>query len=269
MRILKRIAALVAIILGFLGAIACLALIVGSLVAGTRLRDATSSTYADVDGLFTQAKSRVRQVQEIADDAMVTTSDVRDSLSDWSKRTTRERLREELDERFALERRTRDLSDALTKADSFAEMSADSITLAIKVTEIANRAGANVDSEGLELLLQQITRLRGSLSDAVDDVNNVSNELNMSGDSEDLRDRLEATVELVGRVLVTLKSVQSGIVTFEVNLENAQRRVAETESQLIDWIQWVTLVLVLLFAWSFAGQFALARVGWTTVREHQ
>lgn len=263
---LKRIVAVVALFLGVVGALACIALTIGALVADSRLRKATRSAYSDVDDLFSQARERVGSLEKVVDEAKITTSDVKDSLASWTSRTAEERLTQELDTRLRLEAKTSDLAVAIAKADSFAEMSADSLSLVIKVADLANQAGAKIDREELESLRSEIGQLRDKLSEAVDDVTNLSAGLRHKGDASELRDRMDAAAKLAVRVLATLDFIQSGLQRLDEKLGVSQQKVVDSQSQLMRWLRLTTAIVIFLLFWSVAGQFALVRTGWQTIR---
>jgi hypothetical protein len=263
---LNKILAVVALFLGVVGALACIALIIGALLADSRLREATRSAYSDVDDLFSKARERVRSLEKVVDESKVTTSDVKGSLATLASRTAEERLTQEIDARLRLEAKTSDLAAAFAKADSFAEMSADSLSLVIKVADMANQAGARIDREELESLQSEIGQLRGKLSEAVDDVTNLSTRLQREGDASGPRDRIDAAAELVVRVLATLDVIQSGLHRIDEKLGASQQKLADSEPQLMGWLRLTTAIVIFLLFWSFAGQFALGRTGWQTIR---
>lgn len=263
----KRILAACALFFGVVGVLSCIALIIGSLVVDSKLRMATRSAYADVDDLCSQAKTRVRQIDALVDQAKITTADVKESLTAWTERAAEERLTQELNERFKLDAKTSELTVALAKTDSFAEMSADSMSLVLKVADMANQAGAKIDTQGLESVQQEVRQLRGKISEAVDDVTNLSARLRDEGDVVALRDRLVAAADLAVRVLATLEVIQSGLQRLNDKLGSSQKLVADSEPQLVGWIHLATAIVIFLLLWSVAGQFALGRTGWQAIRK--
>jgi hypothetical protein len=263
---LKRILAVVAVILGSVGGLACMALVIGSLVIDSKLNAVTRSIYSDADDLFSRTRERFQRIEKVLSEAKFTTSDLEDKLAEKLSGAAEERVSGLSKLQFGLGAKANDLAVALAKADSFAEMSTNSVSLVIRGADVANQAGAKIDTSGLESLQQEIGRLSNSLDAAIVDVNNFSAGLRDEGEVAPTRERLVAAAELAVRVLATLEDVQSRFQRLDEMLGTLQQSVIDSKPKLLGRIHLATTIAVLLLLWSFAGQCALGYNGWRTVR---
>ncbi|MEM6689808.1 MAG: hypothetical protein AAF664_10300 [Planctomycetota bacterium] len=263
---LTQVAGVSSLLLGFVGCLVCIALLLGAFVLDAKLQRTTETVYSDLDELFLQARNRVNQLDDVVSHAKSTTSEVGDLLDKWSSRVSERRPVQQSVERIQLNAKTSELASILMKADSFAAMSADSLSLAIKIVDIANRSGVEVDGAGLEALHSDIVNLRDEFDRATQNASGLSKRFREEVDLDSLGERLIDASLVIPRVIEVLDGTRASIRQVGKKLSESQSRVADTESQLLGWIEFATVLVNLLVLWSFAGQFALGKAGWRIIR---
>ena len=110
---LKRVVALLAMFLGFLGVIGCFLGAYAVWLAGSRLDRANDRVFAIVDRSLAAARDRVLSVQQRVQESKLTTDEIGKHLRDWTAKQGAERVVARLE----IEGKANKLAQKLQQAD--------------------------------------------------------------------------------------------------------------------------------------------------------
>jgi chromosome segregation ATPase len=253
----KRFVALLALVFGFIGVVACMAGIYGVWLLGSRLEQTNDKVFATIDKGLASARNRIRSVQKRVNESKITTSEIGQNLRDWSTKQAKERLASQLD----IESKAEILARHLQTADSWLERSEESIRGVQQVLELGSLVGAPVDPASLEELLGKLTSLRSTLQQTERTVNGVRDFAAVKeGEAED--NRLARITKLIGRILVAITEIDTRLEESANRLSELQTDAQQLKARTSNYIMLMTGGCYLLLAWIAAGQFALCLCGW-------
>src|SRR5262249_8565022 len=115
--LLKRFMALLALAAGFLGVIACMLAGYPVWLVGSRLARTKEKVFVTINSGLASAEDRVRRVQKRLRESKVSTSEIAQSLRDWSTRKAKARLVSTVE----IERRAEKLAAHLQTAHEWLE----------------------------------------------------------------------------------------------------------------------------------------------------
>jgi len=254
----KRVVWLLALAFGFLGVSACMVAVYAAWLLGSRLERTNDKVFAMIDKGLASAQDRVRSVQERVKESKITSTEIGQSLRDWGTR----RAKESLVSRLEIEGRVEKLAGHLQTADSWLEVSAESIRSVQQVLEMGNSIGAPLDPASLEEVLENIKSLRRTLQQterAVDEIRAFM--ANKEGESEE--NRLSRVTKLLGRILVTIGEIDTRLEESVTRLSELQIDAHQLKATTSAYILVTIIGCYVLLAWIAAGQAALCLWGWT------
>ena len=264
MTLLKRILSFLALTLGVLGTIVCLALIIGVWLVNAKLSATTQDLFGQVNDTLAEIRERVPPAQERFEAAKITVQDIEHTLREWTKKE----VGQQLSERLELSERTERLASSVQQADQWLEMSEAALELIQRVLS-ASRPSEVDKGKSVGALLEEIATLRTQLSEIEDFANAVHERTTPGGDRKSIRERIEQAAQLAVRAAATLGLIEAGLEELDTKLYQAQLDLQELESSTLRWILIATLVITLLVLWMLAGQFSLCRWAWQGLRSRR
>jgi uncharacterized coiled-coil DUF342 family protein len=258
----KRVLGLFVFLLGLVGLIASIAAMVGVWSVNARLIEVTEHVFGAIDRSLVVVRQRVAQADERVGASKITTEGMERTLRDWAQRETRERV----GSRFGVEEKAERLATGLKQADQWLEFSQSSVGLVQQALELGNSAGAPVETEPADRLLEELGSLRGELAQAIESVEKIRDRTSEAGDEKSLRQRVEQAAELALRVIATLGSLESRLGDLDSRLSQARTRMQELTTATVRWIRIAAAAVTLLIVWIGAGQVSLCLHGWKGMR---
>jgi len=202
------------------------------------------------------AQDRVRSVQKRVRESRITTTEIGQSLRDWGTRKTKERLVSQ----FEIESRAEKLAGHLQTADSWLEISTESVRSVQQVLELGNSMGASLDPASLEEVLEKLTALRSTLQQSERTVDEIREFAVNKGESDEKR--LSRVTKLLGRIVVTIGEIDTRLEEPVTRLSELQTDARQLKTRISHYIFLTALGGSLVLAWIAAGQAALCLCGW-------
>lgn len=243
---------------GFLGIAFCVAGIAGAWYVGSRAGRASDIVFERIDKSLEGVRDRVLNAQRRVQESKITTEEVGQTVKDWARKETGERLAS----RLQIEEKATRLVRGLEQADQWMELSGASMQRLKQALELASSIGAPVDAAFLEPLLAKLESLRGQLkqvSGTVDGFRDRTTEL-VSG--ELVEERLNEVVQLALRVVSTFGEVDARLGEFAGRLSEAKSRGEQMKIGTHRAILTAEAVVALVMIWMAAGQTCLFLRGW-------
>jgi hypothetical protein len=262
---LKRWLCLGLSFLGLLGAAGCAALTGGVWVVDARLSRITKAGFERLKGSSTFVRDAIRTAEQRVEKSKVATEEVKTALQDWANRGIGERL----GVRLEVNAKTQGLTSVLQQVNARVDTSAASVELIRQAIDLANGAGAAIETDWIDGSLETIASLRSQLEDVIERVDDIRNHIGNGGEDGVTRERLEHAGRLAIRILASLGVIQSHLQQFDAQLNTNQRELRIAESKLLRLIHTVAIVSTILCVWMFAGQLALCRYGWGISRSNR
>ena len=259
----KKLFPLVAVALGCIGVIACMAAAVVSWSVGSRLSEVNQATFGSIDEVLGKVRDRILDAQASVRESKLTAEDVEQSLKDF----TRKKTTEQLESRLAIEKKTEALSKGLEQAELWLQLSTASIQNVEQAFELGNSLGAPVDPTSLGPLIEKLVNLQSQVSQVSESVDGVQERAAEIAGGEPQRDRIEQAAGLMLRALATLGEVDVRLGEFADRLLETISRGQQLESKTTAYILTACIGSILLIAWMAAGQVSLCRYGWRAHRQ--
>jgi hypothetical protein len=260
--VLKRVAALLALVLGFLGLVACMAGIYIVWRQGAQLQETNEKVFTAVDKGLAFAQDRIRGVQNRLEDSKITSNDVGQRLREWSKTKAKERLVTELE----IERRTENLAGHLQTADLWLETTTESIRGVQQVLELAHSVGSQVDPASLAEVLEKLNAIRNTLQQTEATVEDFR-EFALNDDGEAEENRQARILKLLARTLLMISEIDIRLAESQTRLSELRSNAQDLKATMRNYILLTTIICFLLVAWIAAGQAALFLTGWKNRRQ--
>jgi hypothetical protein len=255
---LKRVLGLLALVLGFLGVVACAAGAYGVWSAAARLEQANDRAFAAVDKGLVATQDRVRRVQKRVQDSRITSNEITQKLRDWSVSEAKERLAAELE----IERHAGKLAEGLQSADDLLETTTETMRGIQNILELGEFAGAPVNPDSLDKMLEDLTALRSRLQESERTVERVRN----FGKDDDA-DRHARAVKLLGRAVLMITEADTRLEDCVARLSEMRTDAQQLQARISLYILLTAIGCYLVLAWIAAGQIALCACGWNALRK--
>jgi hypothetical protein len=253
----KRVVALLALILGASGMVACLAGSYAVFVLASGLHQANDSTFAMLDLGLTAAQARVRGLQQRAQRTQITATELAQHLQDWGTR----KAKDELLARLELERRADKLEGQLDTVESWLATAIESTRSVQQVLELSQRAGAPVEPASLDGVLARLTSLSSTMQQTAGVLDEIRR-FTTSKEAEAEENRLQRARRLIARVLATLGDLETRLDELPPRLVELQTDIQQAQARVSQAIVRLTVAGCLVLAWIAAGQAALGLWGW-------
>jgi hypothetical protein len=257
MSIWKRLLCLLALLLGIVGTIACIAAIVLAFSVNSRMCGATDRLFEKLESTTVRAQDRVARIRERVDAAKLTAKDIKTSLEDWAKKATAERVAVRLE----IAKKSERLAPMLQQVGQWLEASGSACELVQQGLSIAASAGAVTDSARIDTLVEDLKDLRAKITDVEDAAARIRDWTAEKEDSEPVGKRIDQVVLLTVRVTLTLGTFDSRLDKLDDRLTRAKEGLQESKAKTVRRIHLATGAVVLVILWLAAGQIALAYIG--------
>jgi flagellin-like hook-associated protein FlgL len=248
--------------LGLVGSIVCVAAMIVLWSASARVRGATESVFANVDGSLVVIQQRAQRTQDRVEASAITTDGIASNLKEWTKREAGQRLVAQLD----LAEKSDRLRFAMQQADDWLELSASSAESVQQALSMVSELGAQIDTGRIDPVIEGIASLRNQLAEATEFVDNLQQRTAAMSADEPREERIEQAIQLTVRVIATLSSIDSRIENFKTRLLETQKNLQALKIKTIKWIWVVTIAVASLIIWMGAGQGALLYLAWRSLR---
>jgi hypothetical protein len=256
--ILKRVVALLALVTGVLGLVACVAAFYPVWLVQSRLDQANERAFTLLDKGLASAEDRVRGVQKRVQESKQGVSEIVQGVRAWSASRAKERLVPAAE----IERRIEKLAGHLQTADEWMETSTELIRGMQQIMELF---GAAVDLSSLKDVLDELGSIRSKLQET---------EQRVTGVREFMHDRAgESEQNRLSRVLKLLGSIDLSATAINNLLEDSIARLSQLDAEAQQWkarvghyISLTALGAYLVLAWLAVGQGALCLCGWKGCR---
>jgi chromosome segregation ATPase len=253
----KQVVALLALVAGFLGVVACLAGVYPVWLAGSRLDQTNERIFATLDRGLASAQDRVRGVQGRLRESRIRTNEIAQNIRDWSTSKAKERLVSALE----IERRAERLAGGLRTTDQWLESLTESIRAIQQLLELEALVGAPVDPASLNNMLEQFTSIRGVLDEVERSINGVREfAVHRPGESEE--NRLSRVFKLLASMELTAGAIDTRLEDLANRLSQIQADARQLKARITKYILLTILGSYLVLAWIAAGQAALSLCGW-------
>jgi hypothetical protein len=258
----RQLILFVALGLGLVGCIACVAGAIVLWSASARLRHTTETVFDRAGNSLVVIQERTKRTQDRVQASAITTEDIAASLKEWSKREAAQQLAEQLN----LAEKSDKLRLVMQQADDWLELSASSAESVQQALSIVSALGAQIDTGIIDRVIDEIASLRVQLTEATDFVEKIQEQTTATLRDETLEERIPRALQLTVRVIATLSSVDSRLEKFATRLLETQKNLQVLKIKTIRWIWVVTITVAILVAWMAAGQFALSWFVWKSLR---
>jgi hypothetical protein len=260
---LKTLIALLVSVLGFLGVVACGAGIAVVWSAGSRLSRTNEKVFDQMDESLGTVRDHVLDAQRRVQESKITTEEIGQGLKNW----TREKSSDQLETRLAIGDKTETLSQGLHQADVWLELSGSSFQNVRRALEMGNAIGAPVDTELVDPLIEELSKLRSQLGQATETVDGIHERVTEVSDGESREEKREQAVQLALRAVATLSEIDSRLGESADRLSETQTKGQQLKSRTQSYILAARIGVVLLIAWMALGQISLCLVGWKGYRQ--
>ena len=264
MRIVKRLAGIGLVVLGFVGVAVCLAGAAGVWVLGSRLQYVNSQVFGQADQLVVQLDRRVAQTRDVVAETRGLVDQFQELLRDSAKDMIADRLMA-MPEVDNLELR---LAAALERADGLVQVSAASAELIEQLLATVDSAAEerHVDRQASSELLATIRATSESLANAAERLEDVERRLDDIRRKRDVDVNFAQVTKLLLAVISKLDSVQEQLAAFRGRLDETRQRLDHWRARVRAWVFAGQCLILLLIAWGGAGQYCLLVRGWQILR---
>jgi hypothetical protein len=258
----KRHLPLLASFLGLLGVVVCVAGIAAVWSIGSQLSRTREHVFDGIDETLAAVRDRVLGAQRRVQESKITTEDIEQSLRDWTRKETSERLAS----RLKVEEKAGQLALRLQQADLWLQISGASIQGVQQTLEVGSSIGAPVDAALINPLLAKLALLRSQLKQATKKADEIRERAAEIANGESLEERIDQAVQLTLRAVLTLGEIDSRLGEFADRVSEIQAEAKRLRSKALRWIVTATIVAVLLIGWMGVGQASLCLHGWKGYR---
>jgi hypothetical protein len=261
----RRLFTILALGLGLVGTIACIAAIFALWTACARLRGTTEAVFGKISDSLIVVQERSERERNRITESAITAESLASNLRNWTGR--------EASERLALQLNVTEKSDrlrvVLQQADDWLALSRSSAELVQQALSIGNASGAQIDTGFADALIKEIVSLRTKLAEAAEVVGKLHECAAAMGEEETRQERIEQAIPLALRVAATLGSIETRFEKFKSRLSKSQADLQELKNRTLKWIRGAMIAAFLLVAWMAAGQAALCCIAWKGLRSEQ
>ncbi|TWT34227.1 hypothetical protein [Blastopirellula retiformator] len=261
----RRILSVIALIMGTIGAIACIVAIIGVWSASSRLFDATLAVFGVGDNLLKGAREQVVKLDQRVQSLKITNDEVEETVKDWAA----EKATEQAASILHLQEKAQTLLVELDKAEQFLALPEQSAQTMQQGLQVGRSLGLNVDVEHAEQMLSEAEEIKTRLSEGLEVARTLSERVAEIGDENMEQDAQQQIAKLALRVTATLSLIDGRIEQIKNALHEIEAALDYYEKEALIWINLAALGLTLLFVWLGAGQGALCYLGWRGLRRRE
>lgn len=259
---IQRILCSLALILGALGTIGCVAVMIAIWMISARVTQATEKVFGVADTALHGASERVAKIGDRVQTLKLTTTEIQDGAKTWVKSEASEIARSRLN----VQQKAETLLTELDRAEQLLQLTESSVDLIQQAMTAGQSLGISLDTDSVKELLADLTTIQTKLHEGIDVAQNISQRAAEASDEKLLADRAEQIAKLVARVIATLGIVDQRIAAIEDRLAKIDAAVDVEKQKVIGWMNLATIGITLLFAWLGAGQSALCYLGFRGLR---
>lgn len=254
---MKRILCLVGMVLGTLGSLLCLGLGIGTIFLATEAREFIVELRDEVDRSIEQLRAKLAQTRNQVQQSRTVAERIGESFDQREPRPLAERLGQSPEITAKVEELALGVQKAKIGLD-FAVYAGDFLEQAV---ELAQSSGVPISGETVSALVAEIRRIDTQLADAKETLEQLRN-----ATDEGLPQRRERLRELVQQGVTTLKTIQTGLATFDEKLNAFQAELQDAEAVVLNWLRLAELIVAALFLWLVIAQSYVAWGSWKGLR---
>ena len=165
----KRLFPLLALLLGFLGVVACVVVTVVSLSVTSRLSRTNEYMFDAIDKTLVAVRDRALEAERRVQESKITAEDIEQSLRIRTLKKTSERIMSRLD----MEKKAEQLVLGLRQADQCLEVSGASIQGLQQALDLGSSLGAPVDAALVAPWLERIDALQSQLKQSTEMIDGI------------------------------------------------------------------------------------------------
>jgi len=187
---------------GLVGAVACTAAIFALWSFNARIRHTTESVFETVDASLVVVQDWSERAADHVRASAITTENIANGLREW----TRQQIGQELARRLKIAEDSERLLLVIQHGGDWLEVSESSAKLAQEALELGNSLGAQIDTQSVDGLIEEIASLRSQLGEVKQLVETIHERAVAMVEGEAQRERVEQSIQLTLRVAATLSS---------------------------------------------------------------
>jgi hypothetical protein len=240
-------------LLGFLGALLCLAGSLGVWYVEVRIDRAQERMFKRFDQSLEGIDRRLVEIQNIAAQLKITVEEIRQRMQVWTKTEASERLAT----KFGVEAKAQQLSSGLHQAELILELSQDTVEYVRQVLDTGAELGIRLNADSIGPLLERIADIKEDFGNAIDTAESL---LRIVEGRDDAMDKpMEQVAKIAARLLATFGKIDSRLVSFRDRLADAQDSIRQLIGKTHTRILVVAVFATLLLLWMAAGQICMFR----------
>lgn len=256
--VIRIIFRFLALSVGLVGFVVCVAVGVATWFVGARVHLAADEVFGAVDGALAAVERRVVQTHERTESLVLTTQGMEEEVRNWLQAEIPARVGAKID----VEQQAERLAAGLDQVDHWLELAESSVQLVQQALEVGSSLGASIETEPVERLLEELTRIRTQLAEADEPVERIRGWASEAGDEELREERFGQIAQLAVRVTATLGLIDTALERIESRLSEIRTATRQAHATAQWWIRVARLGVLLVVGWMAAGQIALCWLGW-------
>jgi len=264
MRFSKRLGALLVAAGGAFGTILCLAAIAAAWLVAARLSDLNEFARDGIGRSSAAVHARLVNAQQLVARSKITSENVRQSVTDWTKQTAAKRVATKLD----IQTKADQLDAGLAEIDRYLEVAGAAADGIHGTIVLARKLGVRVDEAAIDPAQTKLAALRLQISEASETLADIRRRVADVADGEPLGERAQRIVQLALRIVATVGEIDNRLAEAAQRLVDTQARARESKANVNFWILVGQFVVFAAMAWLALGQAVLAQRGWNAFRQH-
>jgi hypothetical protein len=253
----KRVVALFALGLGFLGVVVCLAGVYPVWLLRSRLDVANEKVFAILDQGLSSARDRACNLQGRLKEFKIRTSEIGQKIRDWSTSNANERLVTAVDIQGQIDK----LAGHLQTTEQWLEALMESIRGIQHFLELGALVGAPVAPNSLENLIEELGSILRALEGMERSIDGV-HDFALQRESESKENRLVRVSKLLGETELATGAIERRLDEPVTWLSQMQTDTQRLKGQTSKCISLIAIGSCWVLAWIGTGQAALCLHGW-------
>lgn len=253
----QRWFAWLALLIGFLGVLVCIAAVAATWMIGSRLKRANTIVFEVLDGSLATARDRVVRVEERVEQSKITAQEIEDRFKTWAEKEARERLAV----RLKVIESAETLSARLEHGEQWLDMSSESVRVARRTLELCSTIGGRMEPSSLDPILEGLTTLESKIDEATALVVQVRQATDAVSEADAQNGGIERLVRLAARVVATFGDIDQRLGELGDRLSEMRVQSGQLKIRLQRGILACEIGLTLLLIWMACGQAMLCRYG--------
>lgn len=257
---MKPVIGWLAVVLGVLGVVLCVAGLVAVWVYYPLGQEKTEEIYAKIDETLEQADERIQIARERVVTINAMTADFRTSLTEWL--TDRQLDQEHVGRRAEI------IAAHLHQARDGLDFAASFLQKVRSAQRVAHPFKKETDTEQLDVLLQELAKVQEHVAEVVNSVDEIRQQAAESGDTAQLEATIEQALGKIVQVMEIIDSAEEKLETLSSKVTGARSKAEELEARVQRDLRWGRAGASIVLPWMALGQIALCILGWRRATNH-